>query len=73
MFAHGDTIFIMEIENWLGRDQDEIAMAMDRRPVMERIKESIEKFVESRTKRDPIKKSRSEAIAKMVEDILQQN
>jgi hypothetical protein len=59
----------MENDNWLGRDADEMVMAIDRRPIMERIKEALSNLRESGTKW----KERKEVVAKLIEEALQEN
>lgn len=63
----------MENDNWLGRDADEMVMAMNRKSVFEQIKNRITVFLEKNTNKVLGDEERRNAITGIIGDTLQEN
>ena len=61
----------MENDNWLGRDADEMVMAMNRKSVFEQIKNRITVFLEQHANKILGDEDRRHAIADIIESTLQ--
>lgn len=62
----------MENDNWFGRDADEMVMAMNRKPLLEQIKNRVAVFLEKKANKILGDEDRRHAIADIIEDALQE-